>query len=240
MFEDIEKMEQEIKDFRQNILASSQLVDGMSSIVKESQAQQALMRQVSTEYQSAIKSITEGTIQKIESLEASSITEMKAMIEACMTDAIQQISVANKAYIDELDNSNASVKLVHAELSKSQIAMQTVFEQTINRIEGLETENTKQIKSIVETALSEAEKRIYEANKPYIDELAKTDASMKALQTDLTEKYSQFSTQIENARTDELIKTCSDMRKSLELKTTLTIIGVIVVIVLEIVQIFVK
>ena len=167
MFEDISKMEEEVQIFRQNILASSQLVEGISSLVEETQKQQELMKQVSTNYQNEIQNISNTTIAKIEKLEANTSGEIKSLVEKSLSDTVQQIS---------------------------------------------------------------------EANNEYISELAKTDTSIKALQTDLSDKYVQFSNRMEQAQVDKLLTTCSEMKKSMEIRSTLAIVGVIVVIVLEVVQ----
>ena len=171
MFEDINKMEEEIKEFRQNVLASSQLVEGINNLVTETQNQQALMRQVSSDYQNTIQGITDGAIGRIEQMESDSIAEMKLMVSKNISDAATQISVANKEYIDELN---------------------------------------------------------------------KADELIKSMQADLSDKYNQYSDRMEGVNLQELEKTCSELKKSLELKTTIAIAGVIVVIVLEIVQPFIK
>ena len=171
MFEDISKMEEEIKVFRQNILASSQLVESLNSIVRESQNQQSLMRQVSTDYQNEIKSISNTTIETIENMESKTIEEMKSMVNESLSMTVQHLSQTNQFYIDEMN---------------------------------------------------------------------KTDASIKEMQINMSDKYSQFLRRMENINIDELTKTCSELKKNLELRTTLAIIGVIVVIVLEIILLFVK
>lgn len=193
MFEDISKMEEEVKVFRQNVLASSQLVEGISSLVEETQKQQALMKEVSTDYQNSIQSIADNTIEKIEKLE---------------TETIEKIS-------------NDSAKL-----------QMEIADRDVKAVDELKTR--------VSESLSEAINQISATNKAYVDELTNTDASIKAMQSEFTEKYKQFSSRMDSVKIDEMQKTCSDLKKSVELKTTLAIVGVIVVIVLEIVQLILK
>ena len=193
MFEDISKMEEEVKVFRQNVLASSQLVEGISSLVEETQKQQALMKEVSTDYQNSIQSIADNTIEKIEKLE---------------TETIEKIS-------------NDSAKL-----------QMEIADRDVKAVD--------EIKTRVSESLSEAISQISATNKAYVDELTNTDASIKAMQSEFTEKYKQFSSRMDSVKIDEMQKTCSDLKKSVELKTTLAIVGVIVVIVLEIIQLILK
>ena len=169
MFEDINEMEKEIKKFRENVLASSQLIEGMNLLIEESRNQQALMQQVSTDYQETIKEIAEHTIAKIEKLE---------------------------------------------------------------------TKNTQKIKNSVESELSEAVLQITETNQTYIDALTNTDAWISAIRNDLSDKYAQFSSKMERVRIDKLIKTCTDLKKSMELKSNFIIFLVLAILVLEIVKIF--
>lgn len=192
MFEDIAKMEEEIKVFRQNVLASSQLVEGISSLVDETQKQQALMKQVSADYQNDIKSIANQTIDKIEKLEL---------------DTINKISTESTE--------------LQSEIAKRDI------------------EAIGEIKATINERLSEAINQISEANKAYVDELETVDASVKAVQFELTEKYNQFSNRMDSVKVDEVQKTCSDLKKRMELKSTLVIIGIIVIISLEIARFFI-
>ncbi len=169
MFEDINEMEKEIKRFRENVLASSQLIEGMNLLIKESRNQQALMQRVSSDYQDTIKEISEHTIAKIEKLE---------------------------------------------------------------------TKNAQKIKNTVESELSEAVLQITETNQTYIDALGNTDAWINAIRNDLSDKYDQFSSKMESVRVDKLIKTCTDLKKSMELKSNFIIFLVLAILVLEIVKIF--
>ena len=93
---------------------------------------------------------------------------------------------------------------------------------------------------MVSKNISDAATQISVANKEYIDELNKADELIKSMQADLSDKYNQYSDRMEGVNLQELEKTCSELKKSLELKTTIAIAGVIVVIVLEIVQLFIK
>ena len=244
MFEDISKMEEEVKVFRQNVLASSQLVEGISSLVEETQKQQALMKEVSTDYQNSIQSIADKTIEKIEKLEtetieklsndsaklqmeiadrdAKAVEELKTRVSESLSEAISQISATNKAYVDEMSETEASIKAIQEEITRR------------------DAEVISEMKAKVNENLSEAVNQIEKANKAYVDEMTNTDASIKAMQSELTEKYKQFSSRMDSVKIDEMQKTCSDLKKSVELKTTLAIVGVIVVIVLEIVQLILK
>ena len=244
MFEDISKMEEEVKVFRQNVLASSQLVEGISSLVEETQKQQALMKEVSTDYQNSIQSIADKTIEKIEKLEtetieklsndsaklqmeiadrdAKAVEELKTRVSESLSEAISQISATNKAYVDEMSETEASIKAIQEEITRR------------------DAEVISEMKAKVNENLSEAVDQIAKTNKAYVDELTNTDASIKAMQSELTEKYKQFSSRMDSVKIDEMQKTCSDLKKSVELKTTLAIVGVIVVIVLEIVQLILK
>ncbi len=171
MFDDISKLEEEVKVFRQNILASSQLVEGIDNLVEDVQKQQELMKQVSNDYQNAMRSIADKTIENIERLESDSSREIKGIVESETSNAVQQISNANQAYVNALANA---------------------------------------------------------------------DASINAATADLSEKYKQFSDRMESVQFDEVLKTCSDLKKSIELKTNLAIVGIIIVIALEIIQLVIR
>ena len=240
MFEDISKMEEEVKVFRQNVLASSQLVEGISSLVEETQKQQALMKEVSTDYQNSIQSIADKTIEKIEKLEtetieklsndsaklqmeiadrdAKAVDELKTRVSESISEAISQISATNKAYVDEMSKTETSIKTIQEEIARR------------------DAEVISEMKAKVNENLSEAVNQIEKANKAYVDEMTNTDASIKAMQSELTEKYKQFSSRMDSVKIDEMQKTCAELKKKMEIKSTLTIVGVIVVIVLEIIQ----
>ena len=193
MFDDIEKMEQEINEFRQNILASTQLVDGISKLIEENRKQQALIQQVSTDYQNSVKIITDNAIANIGKMETDTVESIKKEFSETKTEIIRN------------DN-----------------------------------ENINELKTLVNESLSETAKQISDSNKAYVDELARAEASMKTMQDDLTDKYTEFTKRMDNARVDEMLNTCTELKKSLELKTTLVIVGVVLLIILEAVQFIIK
>lgn len=251
MFEDIEKMEQEINEFRQNILASTQLVEGISKLIEENRKQQALIQQVSADYQNSVKSITDNAIANIEKLEIETVesikkessetkaeiirndnennNELKTLVNESMSETAKQISDSNKAYVDELVRTDASLK-----------AVKEAFSDKCNEIINNDNENIKELKTLMSDRLTEAANQIVDANKTYVDELAHTDASMKAMQNELTDKYTEFTKRMDNARVDEMLNTCTELKKSLELKTTLVVVGVVLLIILEVAQFFIK
>lgn len=193
MFDDINKLEKEIENFRNNILASSELVAGIEDLSEQNKRQQELIERVANEYQTTVREITERTLESIKLIESESFEATKDFTMETTRETVSQIT---------------------SKISDTNARFIEVIEESTARVEN--------------------------ANKTFVANVSTIQKKLDDSQDELHAKYKGFIERIETINFDNIIQACSDVRKTVNSKTTILLGGMVVIIVLQIVSLFIK
>lgn len=239
MFEDIEQLEKEVQEFRQNMLGSTALLKSLDAIVAALMAQTAELSAKSAEMagkmdsqSTAIQNKTDDTLQKLVANLADCVVELRKMTDgaverlsaenkANLTNTTTQILSTQKAYIETLQATERALHECKEELQR----------QTTAVVDRLCAENKQNLADTVAQFLA--------AQKEYTDTLRATENAIQACSLELSKKHSEFLERLEKTNIDQIYQACVDMRKSVESKLTILLAGVGVAVILTIVGLFI-
>lgn len=225
MFEDIAQMEKEIEEFRSNIIASSELVRG-------------------------IEDLTESIKQQKESFSASSNSLVKKL-DAC----IEQFRSDHNASLQELNNSNsASIESLRQGISNDMQQWLEKLEDVKKAIVSCETQTTQkneeQIKHITaegdrivssaEQYVAEMKKTVSAQQEAFAERLHQTEVVIQAYQSEAEAKYNSFVQKLESTNMDQIYKEIQDLKKSIQTKFVVLMLGIGITIAVIILSIIIK
>ena len=218
MFEDIAQMEKEIEEFRNNIVASSELIKG-------------------------IEDLTEATKKQKEAFDSSSVALVKKL-DACIeqfkadhNSALQTLEDKNAATIDELKQAiatNMEDWLSHLESAKASIESceATITKNSNEQIKNLSDECTR--------IISEMQSNFAAQQSAYLTKLEETDKTISSYQSAAEEKYKSFVQRLEATNVDQIFKEVQDLKRSIQTKFAILMAGVGIAIVAAILSIVIK
>ena len=204
MFEDITQMEKEIETFRKNIVASSELVKGITDL-------------------------TEATKQQRDSFTVSSDTLVKKL-DACILqfkadhdESLQKLKNIDAAAIEELQQSiTTDMQEWISNLEKVKAA-----------IEFCEASATQKSDEQIKAFTNEGGRLIYEMQTTislqqtaYSEKLYQMEEIIRGYQAEVESKYKSFVQQLESTDVDQIFKEVQDLKKSIQTKFVLLLTGV--------------
>lgn len=240
MFQNIEELEKQVKEFQKNILASSEFIKAIQTLTSMVESQQTEFDKDSKDMLSAIetytkyvkeqtelliKSITEHTSEEaddfaksneelIEKVKASS-EELTKFVADKITEKAKEVTDANSDLIKEFEN-----RFVEYENS-----LGLLFDR-------IEADNVK---------ISEDAILAFRAiNQEYGKKLDDESSLLKELVSKLEVKYNGFIQKLENTNVDRLFVELQDMKKAINGKFALLFVAVGVAIALTIASFFIK
>ena len=136
MFDDIEALEKEVEGFRTNILASQELISGIDRMIA---AQKEQSVEYSKSYQEVLEKLRE-TTEKQKADAETLLSEITKKNESFASDAVTQLTTAQKDYIERMDQVEKTIKESEEELTSK-------YQQFVAK---LESTNIDQIFSSVQ------------------------------------------------------------------------------------------
>jgi ethanolamine utilization cobalamin adenosyltransferase len=154
MFEDINEMEREIETFRKNVIASSELVEGISRLTAETKKQKEsfststeellhrlddCLTQFKSDHEAALRTLSnsnDATIKKLQknlsSEQQARITELdriQAEFKANQADAIEKAEIQQNAFINKLLETESVIK-------GCQLTTETKYAESISKLDA--------------------------------------------------------------------------------------------------------
>jgi len=251
MIENIDDLEKQVKVFQENILASSELLREISSLVEAVKAQQQSNQSNSDGLRTSIeeytKKIQEKTdqlhkslsgdihacLQNVERTSVQTMEKIKENVEGTIKSAVDRLIEAQRDYIMKISDMDATLQnsctSMEKKLAGSSEEFNNATRQTIESIHA----NTR-------TVLSDAVNVLNKTQREYIEQVKMLEASVKSSVEMLEGKYSEFLTRLEATNIDQLFHLCQDIRKSINLKLAFALVGVGVAIAFSALTFFLK
>ena len=250
MFNSVEELENQVKEFQENILASNKLVAGIDELTRAVKQQQkelssSLSGQISklnqennehaillsTQVSNLCKE-NEEQAKAIESVSKKAISEVQNQANA-LEEGTEKLYSGIKLEIQELNH------LAHRMTQDMQSCNQREIQDAATKLKAeiLLLNNTfdKMVKELEDTnarALEVTSETILSVQKEYLNELGRTQEQVHALSEALNQKYQDFLDRLEKTNVDQLFKLCQDLKSSVEKKFYVLLGGLCVAIVL--------
>lgn len=239
MFQNIEELEKQVKEFQKNILASSEFIKGIQNLTNMVESQQtqfdkdskdmlgaidAYTKYVKEQTDLLIKSITEQTSKEADDF-AKSNEELIAKVKASSEELTKFVADQTSAKAKEVTDSNT-------DLIKGFESRFVEYEKSL----GLLFDRVKADNMKVSEETVAAFKTI---NSDYAKNLNEVTTLLKEVSTQIELKYDHFIKRLENTNIGGLFAEVQDMKKEINKKFTLLFAGVGVAIVLTIVSFFI-
>ncbi len=258
MFDSVEDLEKEVIAFRENILASNALVASIEQV-------SATIR----EQEKSITSKLENLLDLIESVpttikkdNASVLDELIASIEDLKRtnkDAFLTLSESNGKHLDKTISEivaanthlieNITVKTEHL-LGSIETLPSTIkkdnemaLDALISNIKDLKSANKETINMLSKDSreyLHNAVSEIISENTLLLKNLKSVGELLKSGQKDLAEKNNAFIEKLESTNVEHLFALCEDMKKTMNMKFLIMMIGLALSIFLSVISIVVK
>lgn len=265
MFENIEQLEQQVKEFQKNILASTALLKSLEELT-------AAVKQQQVSYDQSAKSLIEN-MEQDRAASKEQADELTSTVSRLATNATDDIARNNNELLSDFRSSIASydttVKGLLDKLAEDRTALNkqaeqilssmekqaqsipenvakenaTLIEQirqSINDYDKLMKATLEHIKSDNQAISDDAIKAYGELNRAHIEQLEQTSEQVKGMIEQLALRYKQFLERLDSTNIDQLFTEVQKMKKSLEAKMTIILAGVGITAVIAVVSLFVR
>lgn len=247
MFDDIVEMEREIDIFRKNMVASSELVEGISELTAETKKQkesfsastEALLKrlnecvaQFKNDHESALRTLNADNNATIAALQEglsseqhsriSELERIQAELQKCLTDAAAQ--------------ADAQVRT----LSQTSDAMTSAFHEDVERVQNLSLSQVEQLNADSKRIISEMKSVIEAQQSTFNEKVAETEAAIQGYQTQAQAKYKEFVNRLESTNVDRIFKEVQDLKRSIQTKFVILVSGMGITLLAALLGLFLK
>lgn len=243
MFESIDQLEQEVNDFQKNILASTELVDSLETLVKGIKKQQTSFEAALSEVVSKMDTYVESVKSNAEVQQASFATtssEITQKIDGYAVKMMQENNDLIEAVTSKCDALLKRMEAIPTDVEKKNVILAEEFQQCSVALQNATNEAVSQILMDNKASIDEAVAKINTIQQTYIDKLIEVETVLKQCEAAMDDKYGAFLTKLESTNVEQIFKTYEDIKKSLDTKWMLLSAGVGVSIILAIISFFVK
>ena len=239
MFQNIEELEKQVKEFQKNILASSEFIKGIQNLTNMVESQQtqfdkdskdmlgaidAYTKYVKEQTDLLIKSITEQTSKEADDF-AKSNEELIAKVKASSEELTKFVADQTSAKAKEVTDSNTDlIKGFESRFVEYEKSLGLLFDRVKADNVKVSEETVAAFKTI---------------NSDYAKNLNEVTTLLKEVSTQIELKYDHFIKRLENTNIGGLFAEVQDMKKEINKKFTLLFAGIGVAIALTIVSFFI-
>lgn len=254
MFESIDELEKEVQDFRQNILASKQLINSINQLTTTTKKQQerlataaeALMKKLDAT-PAAIKTDNSVLLDELKSCIADFRKGNQELVSHLSTESEEHIKDSTASISAAYQEYTARAESVETALKNSEIELASKYSAFIETLESTNADLQKGNEDLV-SHLSAENKRLLEESitsisatcHEHIARLESVEAALKKSEIELASKYDAFIEKLESTNVDQLFKMCQDIKKSVQKKFTFLMSGICIMLIIIILSIFVK
>lgn len=218
MFDDIKQLEKEVQEFRDNILASKELVSSLDRIVAATQAQQEEFAKASAALLDQMKALP----ADIDKRSASAMADIQERIEAQQGNFEKKSQALVKqieAIPSDLDQRNSAVMAsIEKRISEQQDGFEKSSQTLVNQMRAIPADLDQRNTAAIGSALKR----------------------MDELERDLTSKYADFIAKLEASNMDKIFTMCEDIKKTVNSKLTILLGGVGLSIILSVIALIMK
>lgn len=239
MFQNIEELEKQVKEFQKNILASSEFIKAIQNLTSIVESQQTEFDKDSKDMLSAIETYTKYVKEQTDLL-IKSITEQTSKEADDFAKSNDELIAKVKANSEEL------TKFVADKITEKAKEVTDANSDLIKGFESRFVEYEKSLGLLFDRVKADNVKISEDAivafrtiNQEYGKKLDDESALLKELVSKLEVKYNEFIQKLENTNVDRLFVELQDMKKTINSKFTLLFASVGIAIALIIVSFFI-
>lgn len=247
MFEDVAEMEREIDTFRKNVVASSELVEGISRLTAETKQQkesfsasaEELLKklddcivQFKSDHESALRTMGESN----ESMIATHQKNLTAEQQAILSDLEKTRAEMQKYLADSSAQADTQIRALSATSDKFADSIREEAEK--NQAQSLE--QRKQFNADCDRVIAETKSVLETQQKAFAESLQQTENVIKGYQADAESKYAEFINCLETTNVDQIFKEVQDLKKTIQTKFAILIGGVGLTLLAVILSLFIK
>lgn len=241
MFEDLTQMEKEIETFRNNISASSELVEGISLLISETKKQKESM-----------SASTESLIKKLEASVAQFKKDQDKAVQVLGESNDTMLNALQQNLKSEQQNRIAEIESIQGEIKKclevssadadkhlkaltdTGEALTAALRQGADSFQMAANQNIEQMNSDCQCIISEAKNTMTNLQTDYEKQLLQAESTIKDYQKSAEDKYNEFVERLERTNVDQIFKQVQDLKKSVNIKFALLMSGVLATLALNI------
>lgn len=116
MFENVDQLEREVREFQENILASKELVRNLEQLVVAAKAQQEQLAKSTDDLLRGIPTSVEGKNSALRAEIQQTAVRMQADSNAAVNKAISEVQRAHQQHIEQLTSVETQMKKVETDL----------------------------------------------------------------------------------------------------------------------------
>ncbi|MFE8700899.1 hypothetical protein ACFYKX_09750 [Cytobacillus sp. FJAT-54145] len=225
MLESIDQLEKEIETFHQNVLASNEFNQLISSLLEQIKKQKEEFSHSSTDL---LEKISTSTIT-IQEHNKRALDELIRTIHSQTSD----LSVQSSNVIEQLKEVPATTE------QKNEVLREHVT-SSVRELENLINSLPDQVKSANSIVMGEELAKFKAEQDRYFSELGKVEETISAYKTELETKHSAFLRKLESTNIDQIYKLAQETKDSMNKRFTFLFSGLGVTILLIIVSFFIK
>lgn len=219
MFEDIGELEKEVQAFRENILASSELVKSIEKLTVETAAQARDFRAASKDLLARLDEQT---------------AELKQSAEHTLSVQVAQLTASNQSFLDaaaaKIDGFAVQAVRQTEQLRAASGELASKMEvQTAELRQSAEQILAAQITRLTENSqaqLSAAIEKMADAQKAYVERMDVAENALKTREDALNSKYESVLAKLEAANLEETVRLCQKIRKSIHIEFGILLAGI--------------
>lgn len=218
MFEDVAQMEKEIETFRKNIVASSELVEGIAGLTEATRLHKE-------SYVAATAELLRKIDDSIIAIKADHEATLKALserVDAAISDVQKKSADDLAARIKEINGIRAAIEENQAQTTK----------KTDEQIQRLIRE--------CERLIAEMKSELASQQAAYSERTHQTEQAIREYQNDAEKKYKEFVNRLETTNVDQIYKEIQDLKKSIQMKFMILMGGIGVAMVVSVIGLILK
>ncbi len=218
MFEDVAQMEKEIETFRNNVVASSELVEGISRLTETTRQQKEAFSVSSNEL---IKKI-DSCVMEIKSDHESALKALSNNNNAAITELQEKAAADLQAKLKSIDQIRSSIEACRVDTTKKA------------------DEQLQQLSDESHTIIAELKAELSAQQSAFIENLQHTEQTIKGYQSDAEQKYKDFISRLETTNVDQIFKEVQDLKHSVQTKFFIMTVGVLLTLVATVLGLILK
>ncbi|WP_294411280.1 hypothetical protein [uncultured Ruminococcus sp.] len=218
MFDDINQIEKEIEEFRNNILASSNLVKGISDLLE-------VVKNQSNSFSSSSNQL----IEKLDNCIKQFKDDHDASLQTLSSNNSIEIEKLHKNLVSDMNNWVSDLDKIKDTIVQCEAA-------TIQK-------NDEQIKKYVsetDNIIEKTKSLLLSHQDLYFEKLRLTEETIKEYQKTTQNQYNGFIERLGTTNVDQIINEVHDLKKDIQTKFAFLMAGVGAAIVLSIISIIIK
>ena len=247
MFDNIAELEKEVQEFEKNILASTQLVKSIDQLAKAADVQ---VRSFSKDSETFLRKIEQQNADAkdelhsdMETLLSDSTRKTQEEVKYAIGSAVDKIQQTRDEYAELIRKTEAMLKAHENELlSSMQSAEEKLIQiqrQYIEQFDKTEKALNEHEETVAKTILDDTEKCLADCNRAlqnsidilntaqqqYVAKLAETSASLATREDVICSKMDSILERLDKLDFEDIRSRCDGIRKSINIKFTIAMIG---------------